>query len=336
MSDLSFEFEPVDSCVLCGTRERLDARGVSWVGVAFSYCICSGCGLKYMRPRPTEETYKIFYSDQYWQQNLEASGFKTNEGYDDPRVDQLALRMPKYQSVYRKVKQHLAEAKPLDRSSRVLEVGCAFGYTLEWLKRDLGCQTFGIEPSESARERCREAGVPMVAHTAEDFVRGQGEPGADEPYDVIFFRHCLATIPDPVLVMKGLRSALKSDGLMLIYTVNVEYYDAMDPFHPNLYSPDTLKRLLLKCGFDPYRIDASPSPSDHGKAVRVLEPSYEIVAFARPGPEHELPLGTLDPREIAKRHTRGQMVVNWSRLGARDLVTRLGLKAAARGRAQLT
>jgi SAM-dependent methyltransferase len=335
MSELSFAFEPVDSCVLCGTRERLDARGVSWVGVAFSYCICSGCGLKYMRPRPTEETYKIFYADEYWQRNLEASGFKTAEGYDDPNVDQLALRMPKYQAVYRKVKRDLEKHARLDRESRILEVGCAFGYTLEWLARDFGCRSFGIEPSETARDRCRDAGVTLVAGTAEEFVRGNGAT-PENAYDVIFFRHCLATLPDPVLVMRGLRRWLKPNGLMLIYTVNVEYYDAMDPFHPNIYSPDTLRRLLCKCGYDPYELRASPTPTNHDRAVRVLDPSYEIVAFARPGPERELPLGQIDPREIAHQHALGATVVKWSKLRAKDLVTRLGLKAAARGRAQLS
>ncbi len=336
MSELSFAFEPVDSCVLCGTRERLDARGVSWVGIAFSYCICAGCGLKYMRPRPTEATYKIFYSDQYWQKNLEGSGYKTAEGYDDPNIDQLALRMPKYQAVYRKVKRDLSSTLALGPSTRILEVGCAFGYTLEWLTRDFGCQTFGIEPSETARQRCTDAGVGLVARTAEEYVRGQGDVAGEAPYDVIFFRHCLATLPDPVLVMKGLRQSLKPDGLMLIYTVNVEYYDAMDPFHPNIFSPDTLRRLLLKSGFEPYRMDASPSPVDHEVAVRVLEPSYEIVAFSRPGTARELPVGNVDPREIAHCHALGAMAVNWNRLRAKDLATRLGLKAAARVRAPIS
>lgn len=45
-------------------------------------------------------------------------------------------------------------------------------------------------------------------------------------------------------------------GVLLIHSVNAEYYDAMDPYHPFLCSPDTVRRLLALCGFDAFRVRA--------------------------------------------------------------------------------
>jgi|GEM_PF-6236791 len=326
------EFEEVPQCMLCGSTEQHDAKGVSWQGVAFSYCLCARCGLKYMRPRPTSEGYQVFYRDQYWQQNLAASGFASVTEYNDPNADQLALRRPKYEAAYRQVRDDLRGTGRLDRNLSILEVGCAFGYTLEWLHRDFGCRVAGVEPSTVAVERCVEGGVEIVGGTAEDFFVDRHPGAAEERYDVILFRHCLATLAAPLPVLEGVRRFLKPDGLLLIYTVNVEYYDAMDPYHPYLYTPDTLRRLLARSGFEVVRLDASPSPVDHATATRVLHPSYQMGCFARPAEPREPPFPTIDPIRLLKTMERGQMVMAWRYLSLGDLLRRAGRKILHRFR----
>src|SRR5687768_4342005 len=134
MSDsrLEFEFESISACMLCNSSKRIDVKGVSWKGIAFSYCICSQCGLKYMHPRPTKTTYELFYRDKYWQDNLAGSGFPTLLEYSDPRIAQLELRMAKYKAVYRRLIRDLSSVMKLGSQVRILEVGCAFGFSLEW------------------------------------------------------------------------------------------------------------------------------------------------------------------------------------------------------------
>lgn len=327
MSKNSFEFEPVESCMLCSSTDQHDAKGVSWQGVAFSYCICGGCGLKYMRPRPTQKTFEVFYKEQYWQENLQAEGFASITEYGDKEQDQLELRMPKYSSVYRKISEDLSATMRLTKESRVMEVGCAFGFSLEWLKRDFGCQVFGIEPSEESIKRCEKGGVSIIARTAEEYFFDAKDVSESGKYDAIYFSHALCTIVDPVRVLSGVREYLKPNGLLLIYTVNSNYYDAMLPFNPFLYTPETITRLLAKCGFDVFQMRATPPSIDHETAVQIINPRYECVAFGRPAEPRELPLPKMNPFEIAKQQELGAQVMAWSRLSAKAMMKRIVLKS---------
>jgi SAM-dependent methyltransferase len=327
MSKNNFEFEQVESCVLCNSTDQYDAKGVSWQGVAFSYCICGKCGLKYMRPRPTQKTFEIFYKEQYWQENLQAEGFATVTEYGDKEQDQLELRMPKYKAVYAKIKEDICATMRLTKDSRVMEVGCAFGFSLEWLKRDFGCQVFGIEPSEESIKRCEKGGVSIIARTAEEYFFDVKEVPESEKYDVIYFSHALCTIADPVGILKGLREYLKQNGLLLIYTINANYYDAMLPFNPFLYTPETITRLLAKCGFDVFQMRATPPSIDHETAVQITNPSYECVVFAKLGKPRELPLTKINPYQIAKQQEIGTQAMAWSKLRTKDMVKRIILKS---------
>jgi SAM-dependent methyltransferase len=326
-----FEFERVDTCALCGSKQQLDARGSSWHGVAFSYCICGGCGLKYMRPRPTTASYERFYKDDYWQQNLAGVGYASSLDYNDTTADQLELRMPKYKRAYEHVRDSLREIGKLERGVRVLEIGCAFGFTLEWLARDFGCKVAGVEPSSEAIKRCEEGGVPIIALTGEDLAYAE-KPVVPDRFDVILFRHALDPIADPVGVLRGIRRYLSDDGVLLIHCVNVEFYDAMDPYHPFLYSPATLKRLLAKTGYEVFKQEHSPSPTDRKSAVAITSPSYQQIAYARKGEPRELPLSSVDAMQIAKTQRLGAAVMAWHNLGIKDLLWQVALRSLARSK----
>lgn len=321
------EFEPVTSCMLCGSTEQHDAQGVSWEGVGFSYCYCGRCGLKYMRPRPTQRSYQAFYENSFWQQKMSASGFATVEGFDDTRVDQLELRMPKYGAGYARLKRHLSEVMKLTSQTRVLEVGCAFGFSLEWLHRDYGCPVFGIEPSADARERCQDAKcISLVANTAEEFFCDVQDARASDQYDLIFFKHSLENMTDPMPILNGVRERLTPSGILLVYTPNVEYFDSMNPYHPYIYSPETISRLIRLCGLEVFKLDASPTPTSRSVAVRVINPSYEIAVFARRGRAQDVAIPKVDPIELSRCHRHGKEAMIWKKLAIQDLARRIVIK----------
>jgi len=325
------EFVPVDACLLCGETSSHPVKGVSWKGVAFSYSLCARCGLKFMNPRPTPESYRRFFRDEYWQMNLAGAGYPSVAGYDDARIDQMALRMPKYERGYRRVRKKVLEHVTLGPRTRVLEVGCGFGYTLEWLRRDFGCQVEGVEPSTEAVERCRRGGVAIVAATAEDYL--SDEPPREGPYDVILFRHCLETLLDPRPVLRGVRNRLRQpSGILLVYTANVEYYDAMSPYAPFIFSPETLSRLARTCGLEVRSVVAPPSPVDHDVAVRVARPGHEFVLTAVWSELRPVEHPRVDPQAVARTINHGNLCRAWSELSYRDLLIRFGQKAVARVR----
>ncbi|MFO0680459.1 MAG: class I SAM-dependent methyltransferase [Sandaracinus sp.] len=315
----SREMQPVRACVLCGTAERIPVKGVSWKGLAFSYSICGRCGHKYMDPAPTPASLDAFFKEQYWQDNLSAEGFPTNPGYDDKSLDQLALRQEKYRISYEHVRRDTLAMRPITRQTRFLEVGCAFGYTLEYLHRDFGCVVHGIEPSDAAIERCRQPGtIELVERSAEAFFVGKGPVAPENRYDVIVFRHVLETLLDPKPVLRGVREYLKEDGLLLIYSPNVEYYDLMSPFTPHCYSPETMRRLLACAGLDVTRLVAPESPVDRATALRV-KPSYEMVVFGRRGAARDVEHPKVAPLSIVRRIELGNAASKWNQLFAGDL-----------------
>jgi len=318
-----FEFEPVNECMLCGSTAQHDAQGVSRMGVAFSYCYCGRCGLKYMRPRPTPACYQRFYAEMYWQQIATAETFPTFKGADDSRIDQKELRLKKFKRIYSKVRDDLVEHQKLGSDSRVLEVGCGYGVTLELLHKDYGAQVFGIEPSTDALARCAEAGcITIVGRTAEDYLVDIGSVASSEKYDLILIRHCLENIVSPLPVLDGMRKYLKDTGVLIIYSPNVEYFDAMNPYHPHIFSPETMTRMLAMAGFDVFRMRASPSPVDRQTALAVVNPDYQLTAFARCGEKREIRVPQVDPVRLAETHRLGREAMAWSELNSFEMLKR--------------
>jgi len=316
--------------MLCESREQHSIKGTSWKGVAFSYSLCAECGLKFMNPRSTLDSMNRFFREEYWQANMSATGFPTGKGYDDKSINQLELRMPKYKRAYEIVSRDLKSVVSLRPSSRVLEVGCAFGYTLEWLNRDTGCQVFGIEPSTESTQRCAQVpALKLVAGSAEEFFVGARRVTENDRYDVIFFRQTLETLLDPRRVLEGVREYLKPSGLLLVYTPNVEYYDLMSPFTPFVYSPETLSRLLAVTGFEVFRVDAPPSPKDQATALKAT-PRIDLTAFARRSERLSVTHPKVDVRQVLQTIALGNARSTWNQLSAKDLLGLLQRKVARR------
>lgn len=330
MTENGFEFLPVERCMLCDSRDQHPIKGTSWKGVAFSYSLCTECGLKFMNPRPTPDSMNRFFREEYWQANMTGTGFPTAKGYDDKAVDQLELRMPKYKRAYEIVRHDLSGVASLGPTTKVLEVGCAFGFTLEWLNRDYGCSVFGIEPSTEAVRRCNKApAIRLVAGSAEEYFLGARNVAEADRYDVIFFRQTLETLLDPRAVLEGVRERLNDRGLLLVYTPNVEYYDLMSPFTPFVYSPETISRLLAITGFDVFRIDAPPSPKDQATALKAT-PRIDLTAFARRSERRPVSHPKVDIREVMQTIARGNARSMWNQLSAKDLLALLQGKVVRR------
>lgn len=113
------------ACDLCGCAEyRLRYRKPdNWLWVnQFEYPVveCLGCGLVYVNPRPTPEAMEAFYP----------------AGYHDNRNSETFLR--KYEV--------MLEYLPDLRTGRVLDIGCARGDFLTFLKqRRPGLSLFGVD-----------------------------------------------------------------------------------------------------------------------------------------------------------------------------------------------
>ena len=62
---VSFAFEAVEHCPICTGKVMIPNGKIRWLEIDFWYVICPACGLKYMNPRPTRESYREFYENLF-------------------------------------------------------------------------------------------------------------------------------------------------------------------------------------------------------------------------------------------------------------------------------
>jgi ubiquinone/menaquinone biosynthesis C-methylase UbiE len=73
----------------------------------------------------------------------------------------------------------------INRSTRLLEIGCGDGSRLEHVAKTYGCDVAGIDPSPAAVEKALRRGVQARQGTADRL------PFTDGAYDVVLFGFCL-------------------------------------------------------------------------------------------------------------------------------------------------
>jgi ubiquinone/menaquinone biosynthesis C-methylase UbiE len=180
------------TCVLCGAdgwRERL--RVGEW-----SYVACESCELTRVEPFPSSEDAEAMYGDDYFTA-------AANAGYDDYTADASVHR--------RNGRARLRRLGPPPRpGARLVDVGCAFGYTL-LEAREIGWDPAGVDANESARQAVRDAGMPCAAQLSDLELD-------ESSIDAVTFFQSLEHIPDPRNALAEARRLLTDDGSILIET----------------------------------------------------------------------------------------------------------------------
>src|SRR4051794_18876598 len=110
MSASGPELEPVD-CLLCGGHDAHMSDTVGWRGVELHFVVCTHCGLKYMRPRPTRRWYARFYAEDFWQEKVTWTGWSSKQKTGRPPVpaaEGVARRIRKQRSRARRIRDIVA------------------------------------------------------------------------------------------------------------------------------------------------------------------------------------------------------------------------------------
>jgi 2-polyprenyl-3-methyl-5-hydroxy-6-metoxy-1,4-benzoquinol methylase len=265
---LPIVFENV-SCMMCGSSESVPAGTTAWRGNTLAYSLCRGCGLKFMNPRPTRQWYLDFYASEFWEDKFQNKSWQEGTRFNwiwKLLKGGVSGRMRKGMKRAQLVVPELLKHVQINSTSRVLDVGCAFGLILHEIKKATGADVFGIEPNRSARaEAERRTGVEFIGNSAEDIISLKGFDGA---FDLVIFSNVLENIVDPRPILKACKQLLSDNGVLYIDSPNVFYYDAMNPYHPFIYSPDTLTKLLESCGLGVRKILFEESTAAEAAASR--------------------------------------------------------------------
>lgn len=235
-------------CTVCGS-DRADkcARGTDFeydtTSQTFHFVACRECGHQYLNPRPASSELDRIYPANYY----------SFSGTTRPMVARLQrIWESRKVKLYRK---HIGENR-----RRILDVGCGEGRLLELLRQHghPEWKIIGLEFDEHAIQSCRRKGFEIHAVRVEDFAEQSSE---QKSYDTVIMLQLIEHVEDPSLLCRRVYSLLKPGGAFIIETPNLGGLDYRlfagrwwghyhFPRHWNLFSNETLRRMLNECGFE--------------------------------------------------------------------------------------
>lgn len=157
---------------------------------------------------------------------------------------------------------------------RVLEVGCASGQTLAYM-RERGAEfTVGVEHSTKAAALAAERGVTQVILGDIEHIDLDLEPCS---FDLLIAGHVLEHLADPWAVLRRLRRLLRTGGQLVGALPNVRNYSVVFPLllrgeweyepsgvmdwtHLRFFSFKGVRRLLEQAGFEVDKIEPEFGP----------------------------------------------------------------------------
>ncbi len=169
----------------------------------------------------------------------------------------------------------------LDRKKiKILEVGCGNGFLLAKAKEVGYKNVSGIEPSRDAISRSPKT-------IRKNIVLGMLNEGSFPPksFDIICAFQVFDHIPDPNVFLKTCHSFLKPGGKIVLMNHDVESWSArflgerspiFDIEHTYLYSPKTIKKILINNSFKIQKIYSPPAYMTLKYILRLL-PIPQII-----------------------------------------------------------
>jgi SAM-dependent methyltransferase len=189
-------------------------------------------------------------------------------------------------------------------AGRYLEIGCGFGFGLDFARCAFGWDVRGIDPSPIAQEGRRLLQVNIDSRYLEASDGGNGN------YDAIGAVEVLEHIPQPHEFLKILRSQLNPAGVVVITTPDAEYVEsgcdkpgllnALTPgYHAFLLSRKSLELALRKVGFTEMQIVVRGATllavAGEGAAAINLDEVFDAAIYRQ---YLERRLETVDPSSI--------------------------------------
>jgi SAM-dependent methyltransferase len=146
-------------------------------------------------------------------------------------------------------------AVQLKRDAHYLEIGCGFGFALDFARRTLGLDVLGIDPSPFAAEGARQLGVTIL----HEYLTPQTDLG-HRRFDLAVASEVVEHVFEPLAFVRLIAERLRDDGVLVLTTPNgasaaqgtslgnlIPLLSA--GWHYILYSQEGLKRLLVEAGF---------------------------------------------------------------------------------------
>ncbi len=253
----------VDSCPLCGSREKKSLWKCEKEGAVNS--ICLSCGHVYISVMPSQKSSYASFEQSYSDSYLLSPDNYLNQ-LASMRVD-LLLEL-------------IGNAR--EEIDSILEIGCGYGHFLSAItKLSNEILRVGIEPSKKQTKFLKRymKGIKVyngAFQDSTDFIRSTL---GDRKFSIIASFHVLEHLSSPVEFMEFVESNIRNHGYLMIAVPNaftispdlIELYFMCSGMHLHIFHPFTLRKLIISFGFNVLYEGEEPITS-------ALRSSYLILA----------------------------------------------------------
>lgn len=123
---------------------------------------------------------------------------------------------------YSYVRMEIERLLPAAAPGRILEIGCASGATLAWLKRRWpATETVGVDGYAPIEAELAKNADRALIHDLEESLPDIGR------FDLILALDVLEHLRDPLAVLKGLVQRLSPRGAVIISVPNIAYFEVL-------------------------------------------------------------------------------------------------------------
>jgi len=256
------------ACPLCESSQTLSVLEAvdHFCDVPGTYHVhrCTDCGHLHMNPRPTADTLHRCYPDSYspHQASLPTTSVTdANAAANRPwYLRYLPLRyIPGLRFLYHWLTDDFSqpfptkpEANDQDQRPRAFELGCSTGSYLARLTA-AGWDAEGVEPSESASQKARAAGLTVHTGALDNVTL------PEESFDSAAAWMVIEHVFYPLTTLRQIHRLLKPGGTLLISIPNSgcwepkifrsAWYVWELPRHLQFFNPQSIRRVLEEAGF---------------------------------------------------------------------------------------
>ena len=239
------------TCSLCGGTESRDcfsAYDFDQSSERFTLLQCTSCNLGLTRPVPAPAAMDRYYPEAYY-----GSGKRKFSGV----IELLTVLACKQRA--KKILKESVKAKSVDRTKKVLDVGCGRANLLRSLK-DLGYECYGAERSGFPAES-QATGIKIFKGSVAE---GQYEDGI---FDAVVIWHVLEHLHEPFNTLDEIARITRNKGIIAIAVPNFSSLQSSwfksDWFHLDLprhlyhFDVDNLCQVLKQKGYSIQSVSTS-------------------------------------------------------------------------------
>ncbi len=246
---------------------------------AFLMMRCQSCGMLYLNPRPSDESYSLIYPDHY-----HAFDFSEKEfGF----VHAVRRRL--------EARRLLRWCAQLPDDACILDVGCGDGFHLSILQ-EFGNPKWtlqGLDTDARAVAKACERGLNVAHGDLASMENGQ-------KFDLVLLIMTIEHMRHPSEMLSAVRAAMKPGGRLVIVTDNAaspdqwlfgeRYWGGYHfPRHTYLFSPKTLRAMGEQAGFRVDSVHSALSPVNWTYSIRnwlvdCQAPSWLVNQFSLQAP----------------------------------------------------